>query len=330
MKYLQLNAFVSVTLCLTLAGCFGRSATKVEATGSDSMPASITSTPDQTGQTDLAGAAGAGSVAGKQPALAIRPTNARPATGGQQGSDFVLEELNFELKKLSAEVKHLQSQVSELQSKSEVWLNPLSIYSKEIHLSNGSKMYGDILDQDDQNIRIKTLIGVLSIDRSQVVRIVDNTPAKAPETVPESQLAEEFPPPPAHGGVSNVTLSTPTDQSASVSSPSQDLQANPVLSGTVKERKDRSGNTILSGTIKNIGGKRADFIKVNFVFRMNWSGDTKELTAFVKGSHHTFKSGVATDTSLYPGAGGSFELYIPKSFGNFIGYSYSIAWEEYE
>lgn len=330
MKYLQLNTFASVTLCLVLAGCFGKSATKVDATGDGSMPASITAAPDQTGQKDVTGTAGTGGSAGGQTTPNIRPTNARPASGGQQGSDFVLEELNFELKKLSAEVKHLQSQVSELQSKSEVWLNPLSIYSKEIHLSNGSKMYGDILDQDDQAIRIKTLIGVLSIDRSQVVRIVDNTPAKAPETVPNSQLAEEFPPPPARGGTSNVSLTTPTNQSASVGAPTQDLQANPVLSGTVKERKDRSGNTILSGTIKNIGGKRADFIKVNFVFRMNWSGDTKELTAFVKGSHQTFKSGVATDTSLYPGAGGSFELYIPKSFGNFIGYSYSIAWEEYE
>ena len=329
MKRLQLTTIVSVTFCLILAGCFGKSASKVEATGDETMPASITKAPDQSGQTPAAMSAAATNTGGT-PQQMIRPSNARPATGGKQGSDFVLEELNFELKKLSAEVKHLQSQVSELQSKSEVWLNPLSIYSKEIHLSNGSKMYGDILDQDDKTIRIKTLIGVLAIDRSQVVRIVDNTPAQAPETVPQSQLAEEFPPPPNRSGIADVNISTPTAQSANISSPSQDLQANPVLSGSIKERKDRSGNTILSGSIKNIGGKRADFIKVNFVFRMNWSGDTKELTAFVKGSHHTFKSGVATDTSLYPGAGGSFELYIPKSFGNFIGYSYSIAWEEYE
>lgn len=330
MKRLQLTTIVSVTFCLTLAGCFSKSASNIDATGDENLPASITNTPDDPQLNAPSGDPMLTPQSGTPGVATVRPTNVRTTTGGKQGSDFVLEELNFELKKLSAEVKHLQSQVSELQSKSEVWLNPLSIYSKEVHLSNGSRMYGDILDQDDQTIRIKTLIGVLSIDRGQVVRIVDNTPTQAPETVPQSQLAEEFPPPPSRSNISGADIHTPTAQSASVGSVSQDLQANPVLSGTIKERKDRSGNTILSGTIKNIGGKRADFIKVNFVFRMNWSGDTKELTAFVKGSHHTFKSGVTTDTSLYPGASGSFELYIPKSFGNFIGYSYSIAWEEYE
>ena len=91
-----------------------------------------------------------------------------------------------------------------------------------------------------------------------------------------------------------------------------------------------SGNTILSGVVKNIGGHRADFVKVNFLFRINWSGDTRELTAFVKGSQHVFASGISTDTSLFPGASGSFELYVPASFGSFIGYSYSIDWEEHD
>ncbi len=325
MKRLQLTTCVSVTLAIFLAGCSSKSASKADATGDNTMPASILAAPNTSGE-----AAPATIPSNSAKGVLPTPVNARTATGGKQGNDFVLEELNFELKKMAAEVKHLQSQVSELQSKSEVWLNPLSIYSKEIHLSNGSKMYGDILDQDDKTIRIKTLIGVLAIDRSQVVRIVDNTPAQSPETVPQSQLAEEFPPPPARGAGTDITLTNTSGQAAGVSTPAQDLQANPVLSGTIKERKDRSGNSILSGVIKNIGGQRADFVKVNFVFRMNWSGDTKELTAFVKGSHITFKSGVMTDTSLYPGASGSFELYVAKSFGNYIGYSYSIAWEEYE
>ena len=82
--------------------------------------------------------------------------------------------------------------------------------------------------------------------------------------------------------------------------------------------------------MKNIGGRRADFVKVHFLFRVNWSGDTRELTAFVKGSHHVFASGVSTDTSLFPGASGDFELYVPTSFGSFIGYSYSIDWEEHD
>ena len=82
--------------------------------------------------------------------------------------------------------------------------------------------------------------------------------------------------------------------------------------------------------IKNIGGRRADFVKVDFVFRKNWSGETKTLTTFIRGGYHTFDSGITTDSTLLPGATGAFELYVPHDFGSFIGYSYVIDWEEYE
>ena len=81
--------------------------------------------------------------------------------------------------------------------------------------------------------------------------------------------------------------------------------------------------------MKNIGGRRADFVKVNFVFRKDWSGNTKTLTSFVKGSFYTFESGINSESSVLPGASASIELYVPKSFGTFIGYSYTIDWEEY-
>ena len=103
-----------------------------------------------------------------------------------------------------------------------------------------------------------------------------------------------------------------------------------VLVGNISETKDRSNNISLSGQLKNIGGNRADFVKMNFVFRKNWSGETKTLTSFVKGAYHTFESGITTDSSLLPGASGSFELVVPADFGPFIGYSYVIDWEEYE
>ena len=98
----------------------------------------------------------------------------------------------------------------------------------------------------------------------------------------------------------------------------------------ITEKKDNQGNTIFTGEVKNIGGRRADFVKMDFVFRKNWSGETKTLTTFARGTYHTFDSGITTDATLLPGSVGAFELYVPHAFGSFIGYSYVIDWEEYE
>ena len=43
------------------------------------------------------------------------------------------------------------------------------------------------------------------------------------------------------------------------------LSANCVLVGNIAEKKDSQGNIIFDGEIKNIGGRRADFVKVDFV-----------------------------------------------------------------
>ena len=67
--------------------------------------------------------------------------------------------------------------------------------------------------------------------------------------------------------------------------------------------------------IKNIGKKRADFAKINFLFRMNWRGETKPLTCFAKGSIQDLGNGVVSDASIEPESIGNFELFIPKSFG---------------
>ena len=108
------------------------------------------------------------------------------------------------------------------------------------------------------------------------------------------------------------------------------FSANCVLVGNISEKKDGQGNIIFDGEIKNIGGRRADFVKVDFVFRKNWSGETKTLTTFVKGSYNTFDTGIVSDASMLPGAIGKFDLYVPQDFGAFIGYSYVIDWEEYQ
>lgn len=315
------------SLMLVLSGCawFGsKSKTPEKTTKEKTSSVNTTTTTENTAAKETAFPYGL-EESEKSLIDSLRPSGQLSA----EGKSFVLEELNYEVKRLAAELKHAQQQIQDMQSKSQLWLNPLSIYSKEIHLQNGTKIYGDIVDQDENVLQVKTLIGVLAINREQVVRVIDNIP-----TTPAPQLQ-----PKAASTTTSQTVIQPTNLGAttqarqapvSAAAPTTAPAANCVLSGPIQERMDRSNNRILYGVVKNIGSRRADFVKVNFVFRMNWNGDTRELTAFVKGSHQVFKTGVSTDTSLLPGASGEFELYVPRSFGHYIGYSYSISWEQYD
>jgi hypothetical protein len=240
--------------------------------------------------------------------------------------DYISTEVSFEVKKLQAELDHVGSQLRDLQAKSEMWVNPLSIYSKEIIMSNGSTVFGKVVYQDEEIIKVETLLGYLVIEREQVVRIIENVAGKEdPEYIPE-QIRETYSPPPMPKlAEPRYVASDPTERLSD-----KRRSANIVLVGNISEQKDRSENITFSGQVKNIGGRRADFVKVNFVFRKNWSGETQALTTFVSGTYHTFDSGIVTDSSLLPGASGNFTLVLPSSFGQFIGYSPTIDWEEYE
>jgi len=245
---------------------------------------------------------------------------------GSPSKDFILNELNFEIKKLSAEFKHLTQELDDLKALSKMWVNPLTIYSKEIILKNGSTVFGKIIYQDDKSLKVETLVGYLIIDRAQVVRIVDNVITEdTQEYVPE-QIRESYTPPP----MPKLAQPKYTSSNNSARNASAKFSANCVLVGNISEKKDGQGNIIFDGEIKNIGGRRADFVKVDFVFRKNWSGETKTLTTFVKGSYNTFDTGIVSDASMLPGAIGKFDLYVPQDFGAFIGYSYVIDWEEYQ
>ncbi len=247
------------------------------------------------------------------------------ATGGPN-KDFILNELNFEIKKLSAEFKHISQEIDDLKALSKMWVNPLTIYSKEIILKNGSTVFGKIIYQDDKSLKVETLVGYLIVDRAQVVRIVDNVITEdTQEYVPE-QIRDTYSPPP----MPKLAQPKYTSSNSSARNTSAKFSANCVLVGNISEKKDGQGNIIFNGEIKNIGGRRADFVKVDFVFRKNWSGETKTLTTFVKGSYNTFDTGIVSDASLLPGAIGKFDLYVPQDFGAFIGYSYVIDWEEYQ
>ena len=239
------------------------------------------------------------------------------------GKDYILNELSFEIKKVTAELKYLNEELENLKALSKMWVNPLAIYSKEIIMKNGSTVFGKIVYQDEESIKVETLVGYLIINRQDVVRIVDNViTEEQAEYVPE-QVRDSYTPPPM------PKLAEP-NYTSSERTATNKYSANCVLMGNISEKKDAQGNIVFNGEIKNIGGRRSDFVKVDFVFRKNWSGETKTLTTFVRGGYHTFDSGITTDSTLLPGATGAFELYVPHDFGSFIGYSYVIDWEEYE
>ncbi|MEC7854590.1 MAG: carboxypeptidase-like regulatory domain-containing protein [Candidatus Neomarinimicrobiota bacterium] len=239
------------------------------------------------------------------------------------GKDYILNELSFEIKKMTAELKYLNEELENLKALSKMWVNPLAIYSKEIIMKYGSTVFGKIVYQDETSLKVETLVGYLIVNRKDVVRIVDNVVTEEQaEYVPE-QVRDSYTPPPMPKLAEPKYTSPERDQTGKYA-------ANCVLMGNISEKKDAQGNIVFNGEIKNIGGRRADFVKVDFVFRKNWSGETKTLTTFIRGGYHTFDSGITTDATLLPGATGAFELYVPHDFGSFIGYSYVIDWEEYE
>ena len=248
------------------------------------------------------------------------------ATEAGSDADYVTTELSFELKKLSAEIKHLNSELEDLKALSKMWVNPLAIYSKEIILQNGSTVFGKIIYQDEETLKIETLLGYLIIERKNIVRVIDNVVTEETQEYVPEQIRDSYSPPPMPKlAQPKYTSADPFSRSAG-----KRYSANCVLVGNISERKDNQSAIIFTGEVKNIGGRRADFVKVDFVFRKNWSGETKTLTTFLRGTYHTFDSGITTDATLLPGAFGAFELFLPNDFGSFIGYSYVIDWEEYE
>ncbi len=241
-----------------------------------------------------------------------------------QDGDLHIDELNLEIKKLQAELDHYKSNLRELSAKSQVWGNPFTVYNKEIILTNGTTVFGKIVYQDRDVVKVETLIGKLIIDRSDIVRVVENIIDE--ETKEETQMSI------SPDQIEIIEVQNNDDESGIniIERRKENQTASLVLIGDVQENKDKSGNTILSGEIKNIGTQRADFAKVNITFRKNWHGDVETLTAFARGSYYTFKTGVSSDSSILPGAVAEFELLVPKSLGSFIGYSYTIDWEQYE
>ena len=228
----------------------------------------------------------------------------------------IIKDLRMDIKKLKAELDYQHESLSKMEAQTQIWANPFAIYNKEIVLNNGSSIIGKIVYQDQDVMKIETLIGQLIIDRNTIIRVVNQVSAYGNSD---------------NQSLDNQTVDLPDDSGLNlIQKRVTNMSAHLVLVGDIFEAKDGSGNTVLSGEVKNVGNKRADFSKIIFTFRTNWQGDTKSLTAFINGVTNTFETGISSDNSILPHAVGNFQIVIPKSFGSFIGYSYEIDWSQYE
>ena len=232
----------------------------------------------------------------------------------------IIEDLRMDIKNLKAELDYQHESLSKLEAQIQIWANPFAIYNKEIVLNNGSSIFGKIVYQDQDVMKVETLIGQLIIDRNIIIRVVNQVNAY---NNTNNELS-------GNSDLNNLERVSDPSGVNLVQKRIASLYADLVLVGDIIEEKDGSGNTVLSGEIKNVGTKRADFSKIIFTFRINWEGDTKTLTAFINGVTNTFDTGISSDNSILPHAVGNFEMLIPASFGPFIGYSYDIDWSQYD
>tara|TARA_Y100000739_G_C20577790_1_gene451178 strand:+ start:569 stop:1429 length:861 start_codon:yes stop_codon:yes gene_type:complete len=235
-------------------------------------------------------------------------------------NEFVDQQISFEMQKMLSEINFLKQQVNTLELQSSMYTNPFSIYNKEIILNNGSSIFCKIISQDENEIFVETLIGNLTLKRENVVRVVENV-----IVLEEDNLDQQI-----------IEISTEEEESILkeadlIKQRKSQSSASIIILGDIKESKDKTGNTIFNGELKNIGTERGDLVRIDFILKKNFQGDIERLTAYANGSTHIFKdTGIISNSSIKPGAVGSFQIIIPKSIGNFIGYSYELHWDHYE
>ena len=89
----------------------------------------------------------------------------------------IIEDLRMDIKKLNAELDYQHESLSKLEAQIQIWANPFAIYNKEIVLNNGSSIFGKIVYQDQDVMKVETLIGQLIIDRNTIIRVVNQVNA---------------------------------------------------------------------------------------------------------------------------------------------------------
>jgi len=236
--------------------------------------------------------------------------------------NILITDIQNELHTVKLEVQTLRSLLKGVQkdlekqidiNSTEIWSSPFSIYNQELLLDNGTTLYGNIIYQDTDVITLETMIGKINVQRPTVIRIISHHP-----DIPEKEeLLEEFAPIIESG---NELYQKPAEV---------------ILYGNMFSTTDNDGNQKLNGNVKNVGGKRADFVKMNITLYRDWSVslEPKTFTVFVDGHLQYLNpadSSLISQNSLDPKGIASFELVVPKSFGTVMSWTYEIDYEEYE
>ena len=224
-----------------------------------------------------------------------------------------------EIQNLRSVIKSLTKQLETQQAKTEteLWNTSIGIYNQEVIMQSGTIYYGNIIYQDQDFVTLETLIGKLNIDRGQIVRVISHQ-------IPEEESL----------GFPDIEMSQGT-MSVEDGTLLYKKPAEVILLGNITSYNDEKGDTKLSGNVKNIGGKRADFVKLNITLYRDWSKklDPKTFSVFVNGETHYLNpqdSTMVSLNSLSPKSQASFELHVPQNFGTVMSWTYNIDYEEYE
>lgn len=246
---------------------------------------------------------------------------------GLNSENIFITEIQSELHTNKSEIQNLRSIIKsltkqlenqEIISKTDLWNSSLDHYNQEVIMQSGTVYYGNIIYQDQELVTLETLIGKLNIDRNQIVRVVSHQmPIEQEETI--------FPDIAINQSAMNVE-----DGTLLYNKP-----AEVILLGNITSYNDDNGDTKLTGNVKNIGGKRADFVKLNITLYRDWSKklEPKTFSVFVNGETHYLNpedSTMVSLNSLSPKSQASFELHVPQNFGTVMSWTYNIDYEEYE
>ncbi len=149
-----------------------------------------------------------------------------------------------EIALLKSKINFLEEELKKKGDATSIFSNPYALFNQQIVMDNGTIYYGSVIFQDQNYVTIETLVGKLNIERSRIKRVLSHHL--------ENQDIPTFP------EIDFDANTTVEDGDILYKSP-----ANIILANNINTTIDDNGNTVLSGQLKNIGGKRADFVKIN-------------------------------------------------------------------
>lgn len=257
-------------------------------------------------------------VGGVTPAAPGAAVPTPPVPGGEdeiRKLKSAVSQLYLDTQKLRFEIDGLKSQIADFQTEIIKNINTILKEAPQttITLKNGSVIYGNIIYQDEREIKIKTGVGILTVNRDWVLNITmeEEAPLEAAVARPaETRLLEE--------------------QLRAEEAAAAGRKANCHLVGTISEQVNMFGYKTYTGKIINDGDRRADFVLIRFGLQDRLGNVIRTDSTFVRGTQHTYASGVTSDACLEQGQIGEFSFLIPIAPDQVFHYRYTIRWKEYD